>query len=397
ATEIDDGRIVGDVVLVDDSGSALMEVTGLEARRIQKIDSLIEILWQPLTNPRPIEGARWAATSPQLAAALPELHDNPTDILTDASDAAALLALAQSSPDARVWVITRNAQAVHSQDRVDPSDAWAWGLGKVVSLESPRSRWTTVDIEDDLAPLLQQCGGTHEREIAIRGGACWVPRLWRATITTVDKPLFRDDAAYLVTGAFGAIGRQLTRWMIDSGARRLVLVGRGVGEAPEGANAITVACDVADSDAVARLFASMPPIRGIFHAAGTLDAALLADLTTERFERVLRPKVDGTRNLHHHSLALELDHFVCFSSAASAFPASRSTGACGRGRGWGSVSAPPASIPFHRPARSSSSAASCAAIARSSASSPPTGRRCCRRGSTIRRRCSQTSRAPRVS
>ncbi|HEU4889420.1 MAG TPA: beta-ketoacyl reductase, partial [Thermoanaerobaculia bacterium] len=145
-----------------------------------------------------------------------------------------------------------------------------------------------------------------------------VPRLTRATITAADRPLFRDDASYLVTGAFGAIGRQLTRWMVDNGVRHLVLVGRNAGASEAG---LTIAADVTDPEDVARVFAEaaakMPPIRGIFHAAGTLDDALLADLTWERFERVLRPKVDGTRNLHQQSIALDLDYFVCFSSAAS--------------------------------------------------------------------------------
>jgi acyl carrier protein len=149
-----------------------------------------------------------------------------------------------------------------------------------------------------------------------------VPRLAHRTIEVIDAPLFRRDATYLVTGAFGAIGRRLTRWMISEGARSLVLTGRTPTDvAPLDANILTIAADVADGDAVARLFeqaaASMPPIRGIFHAAGTLDDALLSDLTWDRFEGVFRAKVEGTRNLHHQSLALDLDHFVCFSSAAS--------------------------------------------------------------------------------
>jgi len=294
ATDVANGRIVGDVRLIDESGNVILEATALDARRIAsaKDDSLLEIVWQPM-EVRPNSGAT-------------------PDVVVDATDGPALLALAQNPPPAHVWVITRG-----------PSQAWASGLGKVVHLESPRARWTTVAIdgEADVAPILEQCGGTNETEIAVRGGKCFVPRLARKTITPREGPLFRGDAAYLVTGAFGAIGRQLTRWMVAEGARHLVLVGRHLSPQSLDANVLSVAADVADPDVVARLFeqaaASMPPIRGIFHAAGTLDDALLPDLTWERFERVFRPKVDGTRNLHHQSLALDLDYFVCFSSAAS--------------------------------------------------------------------------------
>jgi acyl transferase domain-containing protein/acyl carrier protein len=333
ATELTDGRIVGEVRLFDDDGNVAMEVLGLDARRIAsaKSDALLEIQWQPLV-PQRKRDARWLAQRPELASLLQRhgelvVEEDPTDILCDARDGAALLEIAQSSSSARVWVLTRNTQAVHPTDRIDPTDAWAWGLGKVVSMESPRLRWTTVDVDDDSGAFLEQGTGTNETAIAIRGGTCWVPRLVRKTIEvkTIDvteAPLFRRDATYLVTGAFGAIGRRLTRWMIGEGARNLVLTGRTPTdvETPD-TNVLTIAADVSDGDAVARLFeqaaASMPPIRGIFHAAGTLDDALLADLTWDRFEGVFRAKVEGTRNLHHQSLALDLDHFVCFSSAAS--------------------------------------------------------------------------------
>ena len=43
---------------------------------------------------------------------------------------------------------------------------------------------------------------------------------------------------------------------------------------------------------------SMPPVRGIVHAAMVLDDALLAHVTPERFHHVLWPKAGGAWNLH---------------------------------------------------------------------------------------------------
>jgi acyl carrier protein len=62
---------------------------------------------------------------------------------------------------------------------------------------------------------------------------------------------------------------------------------------------------------------SMPPLRGIIHAAGVLDDRLLSNLNDESFLRVLAPKVQGAWNLHTQTSGLPLDFFVLFSSIAS--------------------------------------------------------------------------------
>jgi hypothetical protein len=63
----------------------------------------------------------------------------------------------------------------------------------------------------------------------------------------------------------------------------------------------------------------LPPLRGIFHAAGVLDDGLLTSLTWQRFANVLRPKVQGTWNLHVMSLKWPVEHFVMFSSVTGLF------------------------------------------------------------------------------
>src|SRR5262249_31316913 len=62
---------------------------------------------------------------------------------------------------------------------------------------------------------------------------------------------------------------------------------------------------------------SMPPLRGIVHAAGVLDDGLVRQLSWERFARVVQPKVVGAWNLHCLTAELELDFFVLYSSFAS--------------------------------------------------------------------------------
>ena len=148
----------------------------------------------------------------------------------------------------------------------------------------------------------------------------------------------RPDGAYLITGGLGAIGRQVATYLVEQGARQLLLVGRTAPSAEAladiavwqagGATVHVVLADVACEPDMHGLFGqfkpqpdtegeTVAPLRGIFHAAGVLDDGLLLHQTAERFEAVMAPKVAGSWNLHRLSLAHPVELFVLFSSAAA--------------------------------------------------------------------------------
>lgn len=141
----------------------------------------------------------------------------------------------------------------------------------------------------------------------------------------------RSDATYLITGGLGSLGLLVAQWLVEQGARHLVLVGRRdvPGEARAaieemekvGAQVVVAQVDVTREEQVASLLArideSMPPLRGIIHAAGVLDDGLLLNLDRERLSAVMAPKVEGAWNLHALTLNRPLDFFVLFSSVAS--------------------------------------------------------------------------------
>jgi acyl transferase domain-containing protein/acyl-CoA synthetase (AMP-forming)/AMP-acid ligase II/acyl carrier protein len=151
-------------------------------------------------------------------------------------------------------------------------------------------------------------------------------------VAAIDRPIaLAADAMYLITGGFGALGLRTARWMVEHGARHLMLVSRR-GIATELANELAALeagparivraeVDISDRDQVARLLASVrissPPLRGIVHAAGVLDDGLLANQTWERFASVLAPKLQGAWNLHALTRSDPLDFFVLYSSVAS--------------------------------------------------------------------------------
>ncbi len=137
---------------------------------------------------------------------------------------------------------------------------------------------------------------------------------------------------HLVTGGFGGFGLETARWLAGKGAKHLLLVGRSGAASPAaqqllaelasgGVDVRAESMDIADRGAVQRLFArfgkDLPALAGVVHAAMVLDDALLPNVTAERFEQVLRPKVAGGDHLDQATRLLPLDYFVLFSSATT--------------------------------------------------------------------------------
>ncbi len=131
------------------------------------------------------------------------------------------------------------------------------------------------------------------------------------------------SGSYLITGGLGALGFKVAEWLAKQGAKHLVLSGRRISQKIEIPNATveTVAIDISQRPAVDALMQKFgrdwPELKGIIHAAGVLDDAILASQDWSKFEKVFAPKIQGSRNLHEASLTIPLDFFVLFSSVAS--------------------------------------------------------------------------------
>ncbi|NML29913.1 type I polyketide synthase [Paraburkholderia antibiotica] len=143
---------------------------------------------------------------------------------------------------------------------------------------------------------------------------------------------FRPDASYLVTGGLGGFGQKTARWLVDHGARHLVLAGRSGIDTPErsafvadlrerGAHVAFVKCDFARAGEVQDLFATLAsaaaPLRGVFHSAAVIIDEPIVELDPDNLLAVMRSKAESARLLHEATRNLELDHFVLYSSIAN--------------------------------------------------------------------------------
>ncbi len=262
-------------------------------------------------------------------------------------------------PGARLHIVTRGTQVAEPGDRVEPLGAPAWGIGRVLrqqELTAHRGKLIDLDVTGggdqnarraEAESLLREMSVPDEEEIALRGMRRLTCRLRQPSGLGRPLPLrLRPDGSYLVTGAFGALGRLLCRTLVKRGARRLIMIGRG--ELPErdqwqetdpatpagqriafvrelealGAQPLPVTLDITDEAALTGWLdgyrqRQMPPIRGVFHLAGQVRDATVAEMDRARFDAGYDPKVVGGYLLHRLLRDEPLDHFVLFASIAA--------------------------------------------------------------------------------
>ncbi|WP_314254089.1 type I polyketide synthase, partial [Streptomyces kutzneri] len=235
--------------------------------------------------------------------------------------------------ESRLVVVTTGG-ALGAGARVDLATAPAWGVVRSAQAENP-GRFGLLDIDGEAASLraVPAALATGEPEIAIRGGAPFVPRLAAATELPAPSrtPSWDPAGTVLVTGGTGGLGALLARHLVEAhGVRRLLLTSRrgpdaaGAEELRErltglGAHVDIAACDVGDRQSVAGLLATVPaahPLVAVVHAAGVVDNGVVASLTPAQVDAVMRPKADGAWHLHELTRRSDLAAFVLFSSAA---------------------------------------------------------------------------------
>ena len=188
----------------------------------------------------------------------------------------------------------------------------------------PYQPFTAAETSDAFR-LMQQSG--HIGKIVIS------PPKAGTIIKETKRPFtVSETGVHLVTGGLGGFGLEAARWLVDRGARHLVLAGRK-GATTDEAKAIVAelagrgvkveakAVDITSRSAVDRLIVEIEQggktLAGVLHAAAVLQDGLIANIDAAALDAVIGPKVVGAQHLDAATRDRSLDYFVMFSSATT--------------------------------------------------------------------------------
>lgn len=266
-------------------------------------------------------------------------------------------AVAQAEHEVELYVVTSRAVRVRPDDKLDAdylvATAGVSGLLKALSAESPRlKKAVQIDADDAsadaLATVLSREFGCHssDQEIAIRGGERFARRYVPVGASIAAEvagcesaaSYVRPNAAYVVTGGLGGIGREVVKQILEVEGTSVLVVGRR----PDGQRALSELGWTGDNPRVAyaavdlgvdyaaleraiqsHLARRQQPLAGVFHLAGHYDRKPIVDLDDKSFAESVRAKVQGSLHLHRALKALAAPGtrptFLHFGSVTSVF------------------------------------------------------------------------------
>jgi phthiocerol/phenolphthiocerol synthesis type-I polyketide synthase A len=289
-----------------------------------------------------------------LAATKPD--DDPFDcaarMTSEVTDLVGRLVGRDAGHPVTLWIVTRGVGEAISSAALAQSSLW--GLAAVIGAEHPEL-WgglvdtpAEADLDDSVGALSGVLPTPAKCILSLRDGVLLAPTLVPVSGQPVREPLrCRPDGAYLITGGMGALGLLIADWLADHGARRLILINRTpLPPRPDwdtttdpaarqkiaailslerrGIAVDAVALDVGSPGVVGdylinRANAGAPAIRGVIHAAGVSESALLTETPDAMLRRVMRPKIAGAQALHVAFPPGQLDFFYLTASAGTVF------------------------------------------------------------------------------
>ncbi|KAF1933766.1 polyketide synthase [Didymella exigua CBS 183.55] len=221
-----------------------------------------------------------------------------------------------------------------------------YGFARVAASEYPDVWGGLIDNEGPAFPLLPVRYVKDQSVVRVQDG---LPRVARLRPFPKDQQrgdpswslLPQPHGTYIVTGGFGDLGLEVLEFLVEKGARRIVVISRrplpprkdwpytsgSMAAAVKritklenlGATIHAVPLDIGSPGAAADLSIaldrlSLPPVLGIVHAAAVSGYGYIKDNTASSYASVMAPKIQGALNLHTLFPAGTLDFFILFSS-----------------------------------------------------------------------------------
>ena len=198
------------------------------------------------------------------------------------------------------------------------------GITKPVS---PLKVYSISEVENAFR-LMQT--GKHVGKIALSWDKNAVVPILRSFNESLDLD---PRSTYVLVGGLGGLGRSLASLFIEHGARHLCFISRSGATSVRAQNLVSelqkrridfqiFRCDIADKKSLTKAMGqcsrNMPPIRGVIQCAMVLQDGLFEEMTHGQWMASLRPKVEGSWNLHT-LLPQDLEFFIILSSFAGIF------------------------------------------------------------------------------
>ena len=260
-----------------------------------------------------------------------------------------------------VGVLSNNMQEVTDGDLTMPEKATLLGACKVIPREYPHMDVRSIDVvipahEKTRLLLVDQLLGelavtSSDTVIAYRGRRRWLQTFEPVPLGPVmpQADRLRKGGVYVITGGLGGLGKALSLHLAEAFGAKLALISRTPVPAHRdwdqwlqrhhdkdptsqnilhlrrleraGARVLALSADVTQLEAmraaVSKIEREFGRVNGVIHAAGVAPSGPVRNLTREKCETVLAPKVTGTLVLDELFRDHELDFMLLLSSTSS--------------------------------------------------------------------------------
>ncbi|HEX2925663.1 MAG TPA: amino acid adenylation domain-containing protein [Ruminiclostridium sp.] len=259
----------------------------------------------------------------------------------------------------QIKVLTNNSQKIFSETDLYPEKALHLGPCRVIPREYPNVTCSSVDFilpEQEslqehslIEQLIDEINMEPEKSaIAYRGQERWIQEFEKIKLGNGNNsavPL-KQGGVYLITGGLGGLGLVMANYLAREARARLVLLSRSEFPAEEqwdewlkmhgkydrtariikqlkrcqgyGAEIFVCKADVTDTEQLnavrGKIIQKYGRINGIIHAAGLPGGGMIQIKTREFAEKVLAPKVYGTKALYAAFKESRPDFYILCSS-----------------------------------------------------------------------------------
>ncbi|QIS16785.1 type I polyketide synthase [Nocardia arthritidis] len=244
-----------------------------------------------------------------------------------------LLQYLQSTDAPASLTVVLPVEALAQRTRAMPVPGALAGLVRALQLESDRPIqlvWTDGH-HDSLRSIADSVSAArHFDELRLAEGTAHIRRFTRARPQSIGPVAIDPHGTYVVTGGLGALGALTVRWLLDAGARDVVVLTRTPRPLPEPLEdledrLVVVRCDAADRDDLCNALNDIrecgSTVRGVVHAVGAPVSAPFEAITADQLTRVCTPILTAARNLIELTARDPIDFALLHSSAAGAIGA----------------------------------------------------------------------------